>query len=85
MFTPEEFAALYPTVTSKCLEIEAYVDTCLRRGQLRVVVPRSNWSADDVKAVHARYAAKWPVVELYPCPGVLMQFHTLLGDEITKG
>jgi hypothetical protein len=41
---------------------------------------------DDVCAVHARYVAAGWSVELYPKPGVMMQFHSPdgTGDEVTK-
>lgn len=85
MFTPEDFASLYPDVTSRCLEIEAYIDTCLRRGQLLIITTRTDWSAVDIKAVHAKYVAAGWSVELCPGPGpALMRFHTARGDEVTK-
>ncbi len=82
MFKPEEFAARFPA--SQRSEIEEYVDTCLRRGQLRIAEGRARWSQESIKAVHALYVAAGWSVELQPGHGILMQFHTPTGDEVTK-
>lgn len=86
MVTPDDFRALPTYDVSSSLE--AHVDACLRRGQLRIVMVRSGSKKlqEDVRAVHARYAAAGWSVELYPTPGVMLQFHSPdgTGDEVTK-
>jgi hypothetical protein len=83
MVTPDDFRVL-PKRDAQSI-IEEYVDACLRRGQLRVDIIKSNLH-EDARAVHARYVAAGWSVELYPMPGVMMQFHSPdgTGDEVTK-
>ena len=86
MVTPDDFRAL-PMYDARS-SIEAYVDACLRRGQLRILMTGSGSKKlqDDVSAVHARYVAAGWSVELYPMPGVMLQFHSPdgTGDEVTR-
>jgi hypothetical protein len=84
MVTPDDFRAL-PRYDARSI-IEEHVDACLRRRQLRIVMIRSGRRQEDVSAVHALYVAAGWSVELYPTPGVMMQFHNPdgTGDEVTK-